>query len=63
MFEYWPGAEAEEGGSPSSKSMAGKMNSYRKYVFSHSGEHAPLAWNNAELVTAQGDDDIVRVRQ
>ena len=59
MLEYWPGAETAEGGSESSRSMARKMNSYKKYVFTTARETAPLEWNNAELVPAHGDEDIV----
>jgi dihydrofolate reductase len=59
MFEYWPGAETEEGGSEISRSMARKMNSYKKYVLTGGGETGPLEWNNAELVPAEGDEDIV----
>ncbi len=60
MFEYWPGAETANDGSETSKSMARKMNAYKKYVFSGASEKAPLEWNNAELVLAHGDEDIVR---
>ena len=59
MFEYWPGAETAEGGSESSRSMARKMNAYKKYVFTGASETTALEWNNAEEVPAHGDDDIV----
>jgi len=59
MLEYWPGAETESGGSESSRSMARKMNSYKKYVFTGASEKTALPWNNAEEVLAHGDDDIV----
>jgi len=59
MFEYWPGAETEEGGSASSLSMARKMNAYKKFVFTGAAEKTGLEWNNAEEVLAHGDDDIV----
>jgi dihydrofolate reductase len=59
MFEYWPGAETEAGGSESSRSMAIKMNAYRKYVFTSASEKTPLEWNNAEEVPVHGDEDIV----
>ena len=59
MFEYWPGAETEEGGSASSRSMARKMNAYKKYVFTGASEKTALEWNNAEEVLAHGDEDIV----
>jgi dihydrofolate reductase len=58
MLEYWPGAETAEGGSEINKSMARKMNAYKKYVFSGAGEKTPLEWNNAELVLAHSDEEI-----
>jgi dihydrofolate reductase len=57
MAEYWPGAETDEGGSAVSRSMARKMNTYRKYVFSGSSE--PLEWSNVELVPVERDDALV----
>jgi dihydrofolate reductase len=59
MFEDWPDAETAEDGSETSKSMARKMNSYQKYVLSGASEKTKLEWNNAELILAHGDDDIV----
>ena len=59
MFEYWPGAETEADGSESSRSMARKMNTYKKYVFTSASEQTPLEWNNAEEVPVHGDEDIV----
>ncbi len=59
MFAYWPGAESAEGGSESSRSMARKMNTYKKYVFTGAREKPALEWNNAEAVPARGDEDIV----
>ena len=50
MFEHWPGAETAEDGSEYSKSMARKMNSYKKYVFTAGTETTALEWNNAEKV-------------
>jgi len=58
MFEFWPGAEANEDGSEHSRSMARKMNSYRKYVFSGAGERSELEWNNSELVPVDGDEQL-----
>jgi dihydrofolate reductase len=58
MLEYWPGAETAEDSSEINKSMARKMNSYKKYVFTGASEKAPLDWNNSELVLAHGDDDV-----
>jgi dihydrofolate reductase len=60
MFGYWPGAETEEGGSESSKSMARKMNSYKKYVFSKGTVKKTLEWNNSEQVLAHSDEDIIK---
>lgn len=60
MFAYWPGAETEAGGSKTNKSMARKMNSYKKFVFSSGEEKKALEWNNAERVVARNDDDIVK---
>ena len=59
MFEYWPGAETEADGSEISRSMARKMNTYKKYVFTSASEKTPLEWNNAEQVPVHGDEDIV----
>lgn len=42
-----------------SKSMASKMNSYKKYVFTGASEKTALEWNNAEQVLAHSDKDIV----
>jgi dihydrofolate reductase len=58
MFQYWPGAETDPEGSETSKSMARKMNSYKKFVFSAASDKAELEWNNAELALAHSDDDI-----
>jgi dihydrofolate reductase len=60
MFAYWPGAETEEGGSETNKSMARKMNAYKKFVFSNGREKKPLEWNNAEQVLAHSDEDIIQ---
>ena len=57
MAEYWPGAETDEAESDTSRSMARKMNTYRKYVFTRSGE--PLEWSNVELVPVRDDDALV----
>ena len=42
-----------------SRSMARKMNAYRKYVFTGASEGPALEWNNAEPALAQGDADII----
>ncbi len=59
MFAYWPGAESAEESSDSAKSMARKMNAYKKYVFTGAREKPALEWSNAEAVPAHGDEDIV----
>ena len=60
MYEYWPGAETEEGDSEVNRRMAKMMNSYKKYVFSRMPAGDPLKWNNAELVTVDSDREIVK---
>lgn len=60
MADYWPGAETEEGGSENNKSMARKMNTYKKVVFSSQPEPKNQTWNNVEWVTVQSDDEIAR---
>ena len=57
MAAYWPGVETDAGGSDINKSMARKMNTYKKYVFTRASE--PLEWSNVELVRADGDDAVV----
>ena len=56
MAQYWPGAETDESEPAVARSLARKMNSYEKYVFTRSGE--PLEWSNVELV-APGDDEAL----
>lgn len=60
MADYWPGAETEEGGSENNKTMARKMNTCKKVVFSSQPAPKPLGWNNVEWVTVQSDDDIAQ---
>ena len=60
MFEYWPGAETDEDNSEANRSMARKMNAYKKYVVTGASDEAELEWNNSELVHVQGDDDVAR---
>jgi dihydrofolate reductase len=57
MAEYWPGAETDEAETETARSMARKMNAYKKYVFTRGGE--PLEWSNVELVPEQDDDALV----
>jgi dihydrofolate reductase len=58
MLEYWPGAETAEDTPEAGRSMARKMNTYKKYVFTRAGQKPALEWNNAEAVTAHSDHDI-----
>jgi dihydrofolate reductase len=58
MISYWPGAETEEGSSEINKSMARKMNSYKKIVFSSGNKKKKLKWNNAEQMLTHNDEDI-----
>ena len=57
MAEYWPGAETDESEPAVARSMARKMNTYKKYVFTRSGE--PLEWSNVELVGPDNDEAVV----
>lgn len=59
MSAYWPGAETEEGALPLNRSVARKMNAYKKYVFSSATADRPLEWNNAEPVAVGSDQDLI----
>ena len=59
MFEYWPGAAADDQTPEAGKSMARKMNAYRKYVFSGASEKSELEWSNSEMILVHGDEDVV----
>lgn len=59
MLAYWPGAETAADTPEAGRSMARKMNSYKKYVFTGASERSALEWNNAEQVLAESDEDIV----
>lgn len=59
MVSYWPGAASDSTSTEIVKSMAHKMNTYKKFVFSRSPKEQPLEWNNAELVSVQSDDDLI----
>jgi dihydrofolate reductase len=58
MLEYWPSAENAEETPEAGRSMARKMNTYKKYVFTGASEKSELEWNNAEEVLANSDEDI-----
>jgi dihydrofolate reductase len=57
MAAYWPGAETDESEPAVARSMARKMNTYTKYVFTRSGE--PPEWSNVELVGPDDDEAVV----
>jgi dihydrofolate reductase len=58
MAGYWPNAETDPNQSESNRSLAYKLNTYKKYVFSNGSEQKPLEWNNAELVLTNSDQNI-----
>jgi dihydrofolate reductase len=60
MAAYWPGALAEGEGTETNRAMAGRMNSYKKLVFSRSGPHPLTQWNNSEQVTATTDHALAK---
>jgi dihydrofolate reductase len=60
MVAFWPSAENDADGSDTHRSVARKMNSYKKLVFSGTGDQRTLEWNNAELVLVHDDDEIAR---
>ena len=59
MVEYWPGAETAEGTPEAGRSMARKMNAYRKLVFTSAAGDLDPEWNNAEPVRVSSDEDLV----
>jgi dihydrofolate reductase len=61
MVGYWPGAEHDPDNSDTVRSMAHRMNTYRKLVFT--SDATPLTWHNSERVAAQSDADIVDFAQ
>jgi dihydrofolate reductase len=60
MLAYWPTAGTEEGASETTKSMAHKMKTAKKFVFSRGSEQKDLGWNNVELVRVPTDEDIIK---
>ena len=60
MVAFWPAAENDADASDTHRSMARKMNSYKKLVFSAAEDGGTLEWNNAELALVRGDDEMVR---
>lgn len=59
MVAYWPDAGNDQDGSTITRSIARKMNSYRKYVFADRTVRPAPAWTNAEYAPAHCDEDIV----
>jgi len=57
MYEFWPAARDEEGAGETHKSMAEKMHSYKKFVFTTDPD-LTLEWHNAEPVVVKTDDEI-----
>lgn len=60
MAAYWPGALAGGEGTETNRSMARRMNDYRKLVFSRSGGAPLTEWNNTQLVVTRDDDALAR---
>lgn len=59
MAAFWPGAETDQKGSATHRSMAHRMNTYRKYVLSSNRDVDTSIWTNAELVPIRGDEDVI----
>jgi dihydrofolate reductase len=57
MFADWPSARDDENAGDTHRSMAEKMHSYKKYVFTTDPE-LTLDWHNAEPAVVTSDDDI-----
>jgi dihydrofolate reductase len=60
MAAYWPGALSEGAGGETNRSMARRMNAYKKLVFSRSGRQKLTEWNNTEHVVAATDDELAK---
>ena len=58
MAAYWPGALSESVGTETNRTMARRMDDYRKLVFSRSGRHRLSGWNNVEPVVAATVDAL-----
>ncbi|MDW6021914.1 dihydrofolate reductase family protein [Mesorhizobium sp. BAC0120] len=58
MAAYWPGAVNE--GTEANRSMARRMNAYKKVVFSRSGREGLTEWVNVEQVVVRSDADLAR---
>jgi dihydrofolate reductase len=60
MAGYWPGALSGGAGGETNRSMARRMNAYKKLVFSRSGRQKLTEWNNTEQVVAATDDELTK---
>ena len=60
MQAYWSTAGDAPDASAVIKSMARKMNAYKKYVISDAQTTDTLNWNNTQQVAAHSDGDIIR---
>lgn len=58
MAAYWPTVLTGSATSRTNKSMAGRMNRYRKIVVTRS-DGFPPGWTNAEACVAKSDPDLV----
>ncbi len=61
MVAYWPGAQTDPASSATTRSMAHKMNTYKKFVFSREDKEKTLEWNNAQQVIVSGDAMMIAV--
>ena len=60
MAAYWPKALAEGEGTETNRSMARRMNDYRKMVFSKKPGGKLTSWNNTEQVVAGSEAELER---
>jgi dihydrofolate reductase len=57
MIPYWESVAADTSASPASRDFAAAVNRLHRIVISN--QPADLPWDNAELVVARDDDDLV----
>jgi dihydrofolate reductase len=60
MAAYWPGALSEGAGGEANQSMARRMNTYKKLVFSRSGRQKLTEWNNSEQIVAATEEELAK---
>ncbi|AHK30752.1 riboflavin biosynthesis protein RibD [Rhodococcus opacus PD630] len=58
MAAYWPRALAEHAGTETNQVMAERMSTYRKLVFSRSGDDPVTEWTNTDQVVVATDDEL-----